>query len=264
MIGFWPRHGGQKWGTQVKRIFFALACCVAVIGPAWADVHDDLIAAIDKQDYETVRNLAQPLAENGDVEAQKVMGHLYYYGQGVPRDYNAAEKWFQKAADQGDKEAPAYLTSLKLVREDFEACKSFGLAEGSEGYEKCADDRSKMHGELVNLKNEVQQLTAQQQAAAKAAQAAAPKPKIGGVLGLIGALQGKNDYIPGTAGAPLPPGIGMPAAGPGATYGGQAQGPGFLRSQQRSGFNKICTYDRMGSAYVITVGAAELCPQTIN
>lgn len=44
------------------------------------------------------------------------------------------------------------------------------------------------------------------------------------------------------------------------TYGGRATGTAFLRSQSVSGHNRICIYDRMGSAYAITIGAAQLCP----
>jgi hypothetical protein len=47
---------------------------------------------------------------------------------------------------------------------------------------------------------------------------------------------------------------------PGVAPGGRAQGVAFLRSQRVSGMNKICVYDRMGSEYVITIGATDLCP----
>jgi len=46
------------------------------------------------------------------------------------------------------------------------------------------------------------------------------------------------------------------------TYGGRATGTAYLRSQSVSGHNRICIYDRMGSAYAITIGAAEMCPIT--
>jgi TPR repeat protein len=40
-------------------------------------------------------------AEQGNAEAQTKLGHLYFYGRGVPQDYAEAVRWFQKAADQG-------------------------------------------------------------------------------------------------------------------------------------------------------------------
>ena len=38
----------------------------------------------------------------------------------------------------------------------------------------------------------------------------------------------------------------------------------FSKGEQQSGMNKICFYDCMGSAAAITIGAAQLCPLTIN
>jgi TPR repeat protein len=38
---------------------------------------------------------------------------MYYYGEGVEQDRKEAEKWFEKAAAQGDEEALKVLKSLK-------------------------------------------------------------------------------------------------------------------------------------------------------
>lgn len=38
----------------------------------------------------------------------------------------------------------------------------------------------------------------------------------------------------------------------------------FKSGEQQSGMNKICYYDCMGSATAITIGAASLCPLTID
>lgn len=45
--------------------------------------------------------------------------------------------------------------------------------------------------------------------------------------------------------------------------GGSAGGTAFLRSSYVSGMNRVCQYNRMGSAYVITIGAAEMCPISV-
>jgi hypothetical protein len=39
-------------------------------------------------------------AEQGDAKAEYMLGDIYYYGQGVPQDYNEAIRWFRKVADQ--------------------------------------------------------------------------------------------------------------------------------------------------------------------
>ena len=44
---------------------------------------------------------------------------------------------------------------------------------------------------------------------------------------------------------------------------GGATGTAFLRSNYVSGMNRICRYDRMGSEFVLTIGAAEMCPISV-
>ncbi|MCK5231404.1 MAG: sel1 repeat family protein, partial [Desulfobulbaceae bacterium] len=41
-------------------------------------------------------------AEKGSSEAQVKLGHAYFEGKGISRDYKKAIFWYQKAADQGD------------------------------------------------------------------------------------------------------------------------------------------------------------------
>ncbi len=38
----------------------------------------------------------------------------------------------------------------------------------------------------------------------------------------------------------------------------------FLKGERVSGMNKICYYDCLGSEAAITIGAAQLCPLTVN
>ena len=39
--------------------------------------------------------------EQGDADAQKSLGYMYYKGKGVLQDYNQAVRWYRKAAEQG-------------------------------------------------------------------------------------------------------------------------------------------------------------------
>ena len=41
-------------------------------------------------------------AEQGNVTAQSNLGLMYAKGDGVPRDYKTAVKWYRLAAEQGD------------------------------------------------------------------------------------------------------------------------------------------------------------------
>ncbi len=62
-------------------------------------------AAYDAGEYDKARRIWQPLAEKGDVRAQRGMGKMYEKGRGVDRDFAAALKWYRPAAEQGDAES---------------------------------------------------------------------------------------------------------------------------------------------------------------
>ena len=51
---------------------------------------------------ETTLDMIQQRAEAGDATAQTLMGMMTFYGCQVPRDREASQKWYQRAADQGD------------------------------------------------------------------------------------------------------------------------------------------------------------------
>ncbi|MFZ0509129.1 MAG: tetratricopeptide repeat-containing serine protease family protein [Methylocella sp.] len=51
-------------------------------------------------------------ADQGDADAQLMLGILYNEGIGVPRDYAEAIRWYRKAADQGNAGAQIRLTSM--------------------------------------------------------------------------------------------------------------------------------------------------------
>lgn len=61
--------------------------------------------AFNEGDYETSLAECQPLAEEGNVEAQFCVGRLYANGFGVPMDDELALKWYGLAAANGHAEA---------------------------------------------------------------------------------------------------------------------------------------------------------------
>ena len=52
-------------------------------------------------DYRRAVPVFMRLAKIGHPEAERLMGVVYYLGQGVPQDYARSLYWFEKAADQG-------------------------------------------------------------------------------------------------------------------------------------------------------------------
>jgi len=62
--------------------------------------------------YDIARKMWNPMAENGDCDAQYAMGLLYFSGLGVRKSYSNALEWWGRAADQGQ---PQALSSLGIV-----------------------------------------------------------------------------------------------------------------------------------------------------
>ena len=82
-----------------------LIISLLMAGPAVAEPFEDATKAYYRGDYETACRLIKPLAEGGLPEAQLNLGLMYDKGQGVPRDYAEALKWYRKAAEQGNAKA---------------------------------------------------------------------------------------------------------------------------------------------------------------
>ena len=66
---------------------------------------EDGLTAYRHQDFQTALRLWQPLAEQGNAEAQEGIGGIYERGDLGKPDWTEAVKWYQKAADQGLEEA---------------------------------------------------------------------------------------------------------------------------------------------------------------
>ena len=63
-------------------------------------------------DYQKAVKWWRKAAEQGDTDAQYSLGESYEYGEGVTKDYEEAVKWYRKAAKQGDEEAQQKLKEL--------------------------------------------------------------------------------------------------------------------------------------------------------
>jgi TPR repeat protein len=59
----------------------------------------------ERGEYATEFRLLHPLAEQGNPEAQELLGGMYTAGNGVLQDYAEAVRWFRMAAEQGFAEA---------------------------------------------------------------------------------------------------------------------------------------------------------------
>jgi len=71
--------------------------------------------AYEQGDYATALKELTPLAEQGNAEAQALLGLMHFEGQGVPRDPSQALKWYKAAAEQGNPEGQLQLGVIYLM-----------------------------------------------------------------------------------------------------------------------------------------------------
>ncbi len=102
--------------SRTLQRFFVCASAVllfAVLSVA-ADL-DSAKRAYHKGDFPTALKAFTTLAEQGNWEAQLILGKMYMLGQGVPQDSEVAMKWLRPAAEHGDSEAQFLLGSLLFL-----------------------------------------------------------------------------------------------------------------------------------------------------
>lgn len=71
--------------------------------------------AYKEQDYAAALKESMPLAEQGNADAQLLVGRMYLMGQGVAKDAGQAIKWFQASAAQANADAQFMLGSMYLL-----------------------------------------------------------------------------------------------------------------------------------------------------
>jgi len=60
--------------------------------------------------YWSMRN-----AKSGSASAQKMLGSMYYLGDGVPKDLEKAYAWYKLAANQGDAGAQKFVDIITVL-----------------------------------------------------------------------------------------------------------------------------------------------------
>ena len=112
--------------TKMSRnIFFAVVAVILAVaaftgcgksGENTEDLLQEGNAAFEAKDYETAVKFFSLAAEQGNAEAQFMLGYCYKAGIGVEANGAEAEKWFHKAAEQGDQSAEKLLKVPKLLK----------------------------------------------------------------------------------------------------------------------------------------------------
>lgn len=116
----------------MKRHALLLLLCLAL--PVVADTLDAAAAALDAGEHSRALVLLRPLARDGNVDAQYLLGGLLSSGgTGVAQDGKEAVKWLARAAEQGHQQAAnalgmMYVSGLGVKIDEAEAKKWFAVA----------------------------------------------------------------------------------------------------------------------------------------
>ena len=79
-----------------------LALCVAPLAHAG---YEEGLSAFRAGSFGAALAELMPAAKAGNADAQQLLGHMYYMGQGVAQDFAQALSWHRKAAAQGKLES---------------------------------------------------------------------------------------------------------------------------------------------------------------
>jgi uncharacterized protein len=99
----------RKWFSTFTLCLLFLS---SISNPLHAATTDKAMQAIQKNDFKTALAELLPLAQQGDAQAQFLMGMLYDAGKGVTPDPSLAASWYKKAAVQNHEIAQLYLGIL--------------------------------------------------------------------------------------------------------------------------------------------------------
>ena len=93
-------------------ILLTLTVLLGSTGMGWsADLQKGLDAA-NRGDYATALRELKPLAEQGNINAQYMLGVQYERGNSGPRNHKTAVKWYTRAAEQGNAPAQYNLANM--------------------------------------------------------------------------------------------------------------------------------------------------------
>lgn len=95
----------QIFNMKPGTIIFALLLSFSFFSVCYADDFRDGVRAYQRQDFKLAHDKWLPLANEGHVLAQTLLGSLYAYGEGVERDDRQAAHWFRLAAEGGSAQA---------------------------------------------------------------------------------------------------------------------------------------------------------------
>ena len=113
---------------RALRTAVVLVLALVLPGPVLAADFQAGLEAFERDDYATALKELRPLAEQGNAEAQVLLGRMYVLGRDVFRDYDEAAKWYRLAAEQGHTGAQLWLGNMYRTQDYVQAHMWFSLA----------------------------------------------------------------------------------------------------------------------------------------
>lgn len=107
------------------------------------------LAAFESEDYTNAFELLKPLADQGDAEAQCIIGNMYELGLGLESNVLEAVEWYRKSALQGYGVAS---NNLGTIFNSGHEGIPIDQAESNKWYQK-AREQGFMHSPLIGLDN---------------------------------------------------------------------------------------------------------------
>jgi uncharacterized protein YecT (DUF1311 family) len=97
---------------MIRRALPLMALLFALSPLALADELADGLKAMERHDFTQAHAIFSKLAAAGNPEAQRQLGEMYGFGDGVPEDPAKAEEWLKRAQAGGSKDAAASLQAV--------------------------------------------------------------------------------------------------------------------------------------------------------
>ena len=107
----------RRSGNPLLLLFMLAALWAGSTQWVFAQSYEEGRAAYISGEYRKAFKILKPLAEDGDSEAQKMLGIIYDYGHGVKADSEKALYWYLLSAEQGHP-AVQYQVGAKYFRGD--------------------------------------------------------------------------------------------------------------------------------------------------
>jgi len=115
------------------KLILRIVTVFLVIGLVSAFLTQEGFAEMSENEFANmIKNIVKH-AEQGNANAQNLVGEMYFLGKGVKQDYQEAAKWYRKAAEQGDANAQynlgfMYENGQGVIQDRKEAAKWYRMA----------------------------------------------------------------------------------------------------------------------------------------